>query len=1003
MSAQEKTLKNLTFELLSHLNSAYRAFIEKISYSKVYSKEIGSPYLQRVLSMYNQNGKLIDIIAVTKEGEEMRINNCLTLDDKIKLEVVSAINEKGRDATKEFVQDTNGVIVAPLIYLLDAAKRELDGENYSIDKLRSTFNDKVAHANFLFPNIAEGWFSIARENKKLLFDYAEGLSPEGGAGNSYKSNALKWLAIGAGALVPLAAFACITGSKGAKGEELYELTLKEFNNIKKIVGDFSGQTAHDGILYYIEGGNLIEHGAGADGKFLTDDDEIRRISSVDGGKLYVGNKYVLVKSPFYMESMLMSKSSGLYTASPHNYEALAGDYVVDSISNDGLHVKDLSLNHIVVDLPNWPKFKLSEKHFAYISAPNKISIVDLISKFENNITYQGSSAPELFLSDEFLIFGNDGNYKVYDIAEKNTQNINYKVLAVDGEYAIVKDKDSPGPLMNMFYLYNLKNKQIERAIQAGYDTKFMNFDGRLLSWDTDDSLSFVDLNENGRKNRQDFLQYMPKIHIMNGDITPTSPFGDGDEDITNNFDSWLYGKFSSQPMVHAHKSEYEDFDVYQYWFYYPYNMWLGDDHHEHDWEGVFVWVDKNGDPFHITTTQHLWVRNKEVKSASDLEVYIRPWSHGITHEEKDRIDPLLPGNYFQTIQKDNFLILPLMTSEPSPDCMDGDRFKTSQIVSDLNIIKAIPPWKNNKLKDPEKYIRQSFISNLGSDIMSFIAVGLNSPAEIYLEINGQKTGIVDGKIVNEIDGAVYHEGLEGVFLREPSGTPSARVLAKENAEIGIEFAWNDNGVQKYLDERYDMKKGDRLYFHPDGAIIKVDITPAKMDEQNAPITSQPGNTNSGPTNKGNTPPHSEKSESTSEESNQINPFFAAGIGIVAGLSAVAAGLSAVLLRKSKKKKKWEGKKIVTPMDPQTAWVADMPQPQQYNSVVMYRYNVDLLYDSGRWVPEIPGKIYFIDTVNSTALIDTPIAYPNRRALSQQIVVYPQNQLPFLNRRTFNYY
>lgn len=57
-----------------------------------------------------------------------------------------------------------------------------------------------------------------------------------------------------------------------------------------------------------------------------------------------------------------------------------------------------------------------------------------------------------------------------------------------------------------------------------------------------------------------------------------------------------------------------DYVVYEYWFYYVYNSYklhVGPDKHEHDWEGLFVWVDKStGEPRHLLAGYHILSPNE---------------------------------------------------------------------------------------------------------------------------------------------------------------------------------------------------------------------------------------------------------------------------------------------------------------------------------------------------------------------------------------------------------
>ncbi|RZB29572.1 MAG: hypothetical protein AEth_01083, partial [Candidatus Argoarchaeum ethanivorans] len=87
--------------------------------------------------------------------------------------------------------------------------------------------------------------------------------------------------------------------------------------------------------------------------------------------------------------------------------------------------------------------------------------------------------------------------------------------------------------------------------------------------------------------------YTGNIYETSGEKSKTKYLDLTEDQIWDNF------------TIFYHIAEMEDEIVYEYWFYYAYNDFLNE--HYHDWETVFVFVDKNaGEVTRVVASAHDW-------------------------------------------------------------------------------------------------------------------------------------------------------------------------------------------------------------------------------------------------------------------------------------------------------------------------------------------------------------------------------------------------------------
>jgi parallel beta-helix repeat protein len=111
-------------------------------------------------------------------------------------------------------------------------------------------------------------------------------------------------------------------------------------------------------------------------------------------------------------------------------------------------------------------------------------------------------------------------------------------------------------------------------------------------------------------------------------------FFDDDNDISNNAAKYLVGTKPS--LVNAYyylASDASNYYVIEYWTYYAYNKYTAydviPDNHEHDFESIYVWVDKST---HLVTkmilSQHSWVNKYDSSIPLVISLAVEEGGHG---------------------------------------------------------------------------------------------------------------------------------------------------------------------------------------------------------------------------------------------------------------------------------------------------------------------------------------------------------------------------------------
>jgi hypothetical protein len=239
-----------------------------------------------------------------------------------------------------------------------------------------------------------------------------------------------------------------------------------------------------------------------------------------------------------------------------------------------------------------------------------------------------------------------------------------------------------------------------------------------------------------------------------------------DMDVSNNFES--YSSSSHQRTTYTNVIEKQDHYVFEYWYYYvdsqpsafvPYVTGLG--WHEHDFEYVFVWVDKDTlDPFYMATSQHYWVNEYYINDVSDIRVKVEYGGHGMIHSPS--FSPHYANAAGATLYPSSQSFTPLTAT--SNDVQSGGFLNGDSCTK---VYQCQAPWYQDVFSNPDSQIYNNGIkgSHQHSVVSGSVTSWLNSPAEHYIvDSTGNKTGIVDGEIVEEIPFSWYDVEKEQVIV-----------------------------------------------------------------------------------------------------------------------------------------------------------------------------------------------------------------------------------------------
>jgi len=265
----------------------------------------------------------------------------------------------------------------------------------------------------------------------------------------------------------------------------------------------------------------------------------------------------------------------------------------------------------------------------------------------------------------------------------------------------------------------------------------------------------------------DVNKYAPILYFDDKEkYFPVDIFGD-DFNVLNNHENYDNGTLPKNTtdgkyVCYYHVTEYSNFYVYQYWYYYAFNPFGKLDDHEHDFEAAFVWVDKNSEnPFYYALSQHLWINEYTITSKNDLVAFVELGGHGMARDAwmviGDGDDKVLNTDDF------NFVPMSVLQSYETETLFltdDGD-FKTDE----FSFIHIKAPWQRPRYSDPELVIRESEAGIKKGWLMASI----HSPGELRVcDSTGKVTGMVNGEIKYEIPNSGYSD--ETVVILYPSDT-----------------------------------------------------------------------------------------------------------------------------------------------------------------------------------------------------------------------------------------
>ena len=242
-----------------------------------------------------------------------------------------------------------------------------------------------------------------------------------------------------------------------------------------------------------------------------------------------------------------------------------------------------------------------------------------------------------------------------------------------------------------------------------------------------------------------------------------------DMDVSNNWES--YYSTSHQRTTYTNIIEEQNHYVFEYWYYYAdsrpaafpggqYCVWQWCGWHEHDFEYVFVWVEKDTlDPFYMATSQHLWINEYIIDSVADIRVQVEWGGHGMIHSPS-KTESYANGAG-ETLYPSSQTFKPLSSS--SGDAVTGGWLSGDSCSF---AYQCLAPWYQDVFGNPDQIYNYGTKGDYQHNIPSaWLSSKLNSPAEHYIvDSTGNKTGIVNGEIVQEIPFSWYDAENEQVVI-----------------------------------------------------------------------------------------------------------------------------------------------------------------------------------------------------------------------------------------------
>jgi hypothetical protein len=235
--------------------------------------------------------------------------------------------------------------------------------------------------------------------------------------------------------------------------------------------------------------------------------------------------------------------------------------------------------------------------------------------------------------------------------------------------------------------------------------------------------------------------------------------------VSNNWES--YSSNSHQRTTYTNVIEKQNHYVFEYWYYYVdsqptayMSYWTGLGWHEHDFEYVFVWVEKDTlDPFYMATSQHYWINEYYIDSVDDIRVKVEYGGHGMIHS---------PSNWHHYADGGGEILYP---SEQTfkPLVASANDVQTGGFLngdSCYKVYQCQAPWYQDVFDNPDQIYNNGVKgTHTHSVLWGSIVAQLNSPAEHYIvDSTGNKTGIVNGEVVEEIPFSWYDVENEQVII-----------------------------------------------------------------------------------------------------------------------------------------------------------------------------------------------------------------------------------------------
>lgn len=189
---------------------------------------------------------------------------------------------------------------------------------------------------------------------------------------------------------------------------------------------------------------------------------------------------------------------------------------------------------------------------------------------------------------------------------------------------------------------------------------------------------------------------------------PVDVHGD-DYDVLNNHENYEKNLFPEKPICYYNLVSYDDFKVYEYWFYYAYNDYKYyslriNDVHEHDFEYVFVWINNDGHPFYLVTSMHLWILRYHYSKDDHPFVYVERGGHGMSLD-KNMIDdiPMVFEKPGRIIRWENLVFRDFsdLIARERDDLDENGYYKTNEIAK----VRVKAPWLRDIFWNPDNLRR----------------------------------------------------------------------------------------------------------------------------------------------------------------------------------------------------------------------------------------------------------------------------------------------------------